>query len=206
MRAWLLIALTGLGCMPGSAVAAHLHGDNPVELVQNVTGFIFSDVAQNLETYTDNPEALNDMVREELVPLLDLNYAARLILGRAGRGLPDEKVEEFAEVMSELLINRYSKGLLYFSSVVDLTVLPQRGELNEKLTRVRTRVRLSSGADAPVDYAFRKSAAGWKAFDVIIEGISYVTTYRNQIMPEVQANGIDSVISRIRQGQMEVDE
>ncbi|MGD9020969.1 MAG: ABC transporter substrate-binding protein [Lysobacterales bacterium] len=206
MRALLLILLSGIACAPGSMSADHLYGDNPVELVENVTGFIFSNVAQNLESYTDDPAALQTMVREELLPLLDLNYAARLVLGRAGRGLPGEKVDEFATVMSELLVNRYSKGLLYFSSEVDIRVLPQRGELNEKLTRVRTRITLPNGAEAPVDYAFRKTAHGWKAFDVIVEGISYVTTYRNQIMPEVQANGIDSVITRLRQGQFELPE
>jgi phospholipid transport system substrate-binding protein len=204
MRGWLLLLSSCLAI--GSATADHLHGDDPVSLVENVTGFIFSDVAENLETYTTEPEALKTMVRTELLPVLDVNYAARLVLGRAGRGLPNEKVEEFAEVMSELLINRYAQGLLYFRSEVALRVLPQRGELNEKLTRVRTRVRLPSGSEAPVDYAFHKTAGNWKAFDVIVEGISYVTTYRNQIMPEVQANGIDSVITRLREGQFELPE
>ncbi len=87
-----------------------------------------------------------------------------------------------------------------------MTVLPQRGDLNEKMTRVRTRVALPKGGEAPVDYIFHKTPDGWKAFDVIVEGISYVTTYRNQIMPEVQANGIDSVIERLNSGQLELDE
>ena len=85
-------------------------------------------------------------------------------------------------------------------------MLPQRGDLNEKLTRVRTRVKLPKGGEAPVDYAFHKTADGWKAFDVIVEGISYVTTYRNQIMPDVQANGIDAVIARLDSGQFELAE
>ena len=108
--------------------------------------------------------------------------------------------------MSNLLINRYSESLLLFSSEIKLEVLPQRGDLNEKLTRVRTRVTLPNGGQAPVDYAFRKTSEGWKAFDVVVEGISYVTTYRNQIMPDVQANGIDSVIERLNSGQMQLAE
>jgi phospholipid transport system substrate-binding protein len=127
-------------------------------------------------------------------------------LGRAGRGIEKEKVDEFAVSMSNLLVDRYSQGLLHFSSEIELRVLPQRGDLNEKMTRVRTRVRLPKGGDAPVDYAFHKTADGWKAFDVVVEGISYVTTYRNQIMPEVQANGIDSVIERLNSGQLELAE
>ena len=183
---------------------AQTQADDPASLVERITGQIFADVTDNLEEYTANPEALEDLVRTDLMPLLDINYSARLILGRAGRGLSKEKIDEFATCMTNLLINRYSKGLLHFSSKIKLQVLPQRGELNEKLTRVRTRVTLPEGGEAPVDYAFRKTPEGWKAFDVVVEGISYVTTYRNQIMPEVQANGIDSVIERLNTGQMQL--
>jgi len=187
-----------------SGLFAQTQERGPVELTEYTASLIFSDVTENLEEYTANPEALQDMVRVNLLPLLDVNYAARLILGRAGRGIEKEKIDDFANCMSNMLVNRYSMGLLYFSSEVKLKVLPQRGELNEKLTRVRSRVTLPKGGEAPVDYAFHKTPAGWKAFDLIVEGISYVTTYRNQIMPDVQANGIDSVIARLRTGDLEL--
>ena len=187
-----------------SSLYAQTQADDPVSLVKETTGNIFINVSENLEEYTANPDALQTLVRNDLMPLLDVPYAARLVLGRAGRGLSDEKIDEFAVCMSNLLVSRYSKGLLYFSSEVELLVLPQRGELNPKLTRVRTRVKLPNGGEAPVDYAFHKTPEGWKAFDVIVEGISYVTTYRNQIMPDVQANGIDSVMTRLNDGQLEL--
>ena len=189
-----------------TGLIAQTQANDPVTLVEKTTGQIFADVTENLEAYTANPEALESLVRNDLMPLLDVNYAARLILGRAGRGLSNEKIDQFANSMSNLLVNRYAKGLLYFSSEVKLQVLPQRGELNPKLTRVRTRVTLPGGGEAPVDYAFHQTPKGWKAFDVIVEGISYVTTYRSQIMPEVQADGIDSVIARLDNGQLELAE
>ena len=189
-----------------SGLSAQTQADDPVSLVENITGQIFTNVTDNLEEYTANPEALEDLVRNDLMPLLDINYSARLILGRAGRVLAQEKINEFAISMTNLLIDRYSKGLLEFSSKIKLQVLPQRGDLNPKLTRVRTRVALPEGGEAPVDYVFHKTAEGWKAFDVVVEGISYVTTYRNQIMPEVQANGIDSVIQRLNTGQIQLAE
>lgn len=205
MKLQILLTMALAGIFSGS-IFAQTQGDDPVSLVEKITGSIFADVTENLEEYTANPEALEDLVRTDLMPLLDVNYSARLILGRAGRGIEKEKVEEFATSMSNLLIDRYSKGLLQFSSKIKLRVLPQRGDLNEKLTRVRTRVTLPEGGEAPVDYAFHKTPEGWKAFDVVVEGISYVTTYRNQIMPEVQANGIDSVIERLNSGQLELAE
>jgi phospholipid transport system substrate-binding protein len=198
--------MLAIACFHGSLFADHIGGDDPVSLVEDVTVHIFEDVANNLEHYSENQEALQELVRRDLIPLLDVNYAARLILGRAGRGLAKEKIDEFADSMSNLLVSRYSQGLLHFSSEVKLQVLPQRGDLNEKMTRVRTRVTLPTGGEAPVDYAFHKTSHGWKAFDVIVEGISYVTTYRNQIMPDVQANGIDNVIARLNSGQLELAE
>lgn len=189
-----------------SALFAQNPKADPVTLVEKTATVIFADVAENMEHYQANPEALQDLVRVKLLPLLDVDYSSRLILGRAGRGIENAKIEEFRDCMSNLLVNRYSKGLLYFNSDVKLRVLPQRGKLNEKLTRVRSRVTLPSGAEAPVDYAFHKTPEGWKAFDLVVEGISYVTTFRNQIMPDVQANGIDSVIARLGTGELELSD
>jgi len=200
------ILLLLLSCTFSVSVIAQADGDDPVSLVINTTTRIFTEVDKNFESYESNPAALQTLVRTDLMPLLDVHYSARLILGRAGRGIEKEKVDEFAEAMISLLVNRYSEGLLQFRSQEPVMVLPQRGDLNEKLTRVRTRVRLPSGGEAPIDYAFHKTADGWKAFDVIVEGISYVATYRNQIMPEVQAKGIDLVIKRLTSGELELAE
>lgn len=198
------VLLISIFCMFLNTSHADLKTDDPVTLVNDITGFIFSEVGDNLESYRNDHEALKKLVREDLMPLLDVTYTARLILGRAGKGIEKEKIDKFATLMSEMLVDRYSGGLLHFSSEIKLKVMPQRGELNNKITRVRTRVSLPNGAVAPVDYAFRKTPNGWKAFDVIVEGISYVTTYRNQIMPDVQANGIDSVIERLSKGELDL--
>jgi len=183
-------------------VYAQTEGDDPVSLVISTTSQIFAEVDENFKSYESDPASLQTLVRTDLIPLLDVHYSARLILGRAGRGIEKEKVDEFAEAMISLLVNRYADGLLQFRSQEPVMVLPQRGDLNEKLTRVRTRVKLPSGGEAPIDYAFHKTSEGWKAFDVIVEGISYVTTYRNQIMPEVQEKGIDLVIKRLTSGEL----
>lgn len=206
MKLSLRIMLLLLSCTFSVSVIAQADGDDPVSLVINTTTSIFEDVDKNFSKYEADPAALQKLVRTDLIPLLDIHYSARLILGRAGRGIEKEKVNEFAEAMTSLLVNRYSEGLLQFRSQEPVMVLPQRGDLNEKLTRVRTRVRLPSGGEAPIDYAFHKTADGWKAFDVIVEGISYVATYRNQIMPEVQAKGIDLVITRLTNGELELAE
>jgi len=206
MKAWAKTLSLLFVCVITSGTPTEAQENDPVSLVINTTGRIFSEVDQNLEKYEADAEALQTLVRSDLLPMLDVHYSARLILGRAGRGIEKEKIDAFAEAMINLLVNRYASGLLLFHSSENLMVLPQRGDLNEKLTRVRTRVKLPKGGEAPIDYAFHKTAEGWKAFDVIVEGISYVSTYRNQIMPDVKANGIDSVIERLTKGELELAE
>jgi phospholipid transport system substrate-binding protein len=147
---------------------------------------------------------LRELVQTELLPVLDLHYSARLILGRAGRGISDEQLQAFADAMSGLLVNRYSEGLLHFKSSDQLEILPLKGKQSDKLTRVKTRIRLDSGSYAPVDYAFRKTEQGWKAFDVTVEGISYIITYRNQITPLVEKNGIDQVTADLAAGNVKL--
>jgi phospholipid transport system substrate-binding protein len=79
-----------------------------------------------------------------------------------------------------------------------VVVLPFNGDLNDKRTVVRTQVVLEDGKKVSVDYAFRKSRNGdWKAYDVIIEGISYVTNYRNQVDAEIRKVGIDQLITNL---------
>ncbi len=189
-----------------SNLYAQTGGSDPVSLVTNTTNKIFTELNANIEKYRSDPAALQALVRTDLIPLLDVHYSARLILGRAGRGIKKEKVDTFANAMINLLVDRYARGLLQFRTTEPLRVLPQRGDLNDKLTRVRTRLKLPNGGETPIDYAFHKTPDGWKAFDVIVEGISYVATFRNQIMPDVQKNGIDSVIARLKAGDLEVPE
>ena len=197
----LLLACMVLSCTNAMAAATE---DEPVALViKGMTG-LFEDVHDNVAQYEADPKALQALVMRDLVPMLDTNYSARLILGRAGRDIPPDKIQAFSDAMVHMLVSRYSKGLLHLHSTEAVKVLPQKGELNDKLTRVRSRVVLPNGGEAPIDYAFHKTPEGWKAFDLIVEGISYVTTFRNQIMPDVQANGIDSVIERITTGQLEL--
>jgi phospholipid transport system substrate-binding protein len=173
---------------------------DPVSIVQQTAAKILASLNENRAAYNADPEQLRAVVREDLLPLLDLEFSARLILGKSARSASAEQITAFSEAMSNVLINRYADGLLEFRSSDQLEVLPLKGDNNEKVTRVRTRIKLDNGGHAPVDYAFRKTEAGWKAFDVTVEGISYIITFRNQIGPRVEADGIDKVTADILAG------
>lgn len=190
----------------GTAQAIAVDERDPMTIIKQTTTHILETLDSRREEFTANPQLLRDVVREDLLPLIDLDYSARLILGRSGRGVSAEQLGAFSEAMSSVLINRYADGLIEFRSDEQVEVLPMKGNNTDKLTRVRTRIKLENGGFAPVDYAFRKTEQGWKAFDVTVEGISYVITFRNQIAPQVEAEGIDKVTQDIVAGNIKIDE
>lgn len=178
--------------------------DDPAELIRQTIGDLFALIDNNRASFEAEPGLLEQELRERLLPRLDTIHSARLVLGRHGRGLEREQVEDFAEALSELLMSRYATGLLEFRSRDQIEFLPLAGDNTERSTRVRTRVRLDSGNRAPVDYVLRKADGEWRVFDVIIEGISYVATFRNQIGEEIRRDGFESMLDRLRAGEIEV--
>ena len=199
---WLVLILSG----GGFAWAQEADQRDPQQIVGDAITHTLAMLEERREEFAADPATLRPLVREDLLSLLDIEYSARLILGKAGRGISPGQLAAFAEAMSNVLVNRYSDGLLRFRSDEQVEVLPAKGKNTDKLTRVRTRIKLENGGFAPVDYAFHKTEQGWKAFDVTVEGISYVITFRNQISPRVQADGIDKVTADIAAGNLKIDE
>lgn len=203
MRMIRLILLSIVGLVLAAQAVA---GDQPVELVQNTTDRIWEALQDNRAEFERDSSGLEDVIRELLLPNIDTEYTARLVLGRHGRSLESEQIGAFADALAEVLITRYADGLLMFESRDQVEILPLAGENTERMTRVRTRIRLDSGSRVPVDYVFRKRGDDWKVFDVIVEGISYVTTFRNQVDEEIRSLGFDRMLSRIQAGEVEFEE
>jgi len=198
-----MFPLVALLLLPVTALAQQERG--PVEIVRETTNELFKLVDQNREKYEDDVEALRDAIRPVLLAEVDTLYSGRLVLGRSARGMENAKVEEFADALSELLIRRYADGLLDFRTRDQVDIMPLAGDNTERMTRVKTRVTLENGEQAPVDYVFRKTGDGWKIFDVIVEGISYVTTFRNQIGEQIRQEGFDTMLEELKRGEIEID-
>lgn len=179
---------------------------DPASIVRQAAGNILQIMETRREEFNADPTLLREVVRQDLLPLIDLQHSARLILGKTARTISPQQLDAFSEAMSTVLINRYADGLLEFRSDEQLEVMPMKGNNTDKLSRVRTRVKLEKGGYAPVDYAFHRTPEGWKAFDVTVEGISYVITFRNQIVPRVEADGIDKVTADILAGNVQLND
>ena len=131
------------------------------------------------------------------LPHFDIDYASILVLGRHAREATPQQIERFSKAFYDSITHRYAEGLLNYTKG-SVKVMPFRGDLDPRRTMVRTQVMLDDGKTISVDYAFRRTSGGeWKAYDVVIEGISYITNYRAQVDAEIRKVGIEALIHNL---------
>ena len=184
-------------CAVALAAPAARAETQPNQVVQNLVDELGKTMESRRAELSNNREALLKAIDAIVLPHFDIDYASLLVLGQNARTATVEQRARFAKAMYNSITHRYAEGLLKYTEG-RVRVLPFQGELNEKRTLVRTQVVLDDGKVVPVDYAFRKTASGeWKAYDVIIEGISYVTNYRNQVAAEIAKSSLDDLTTRL---------
>ena len=76
-------------------------------------------------------------------------------------------------------------------------MLPSRGKADPEDTTVRTQFVRPGGQPLPIDFAMRKTGEGWKVYDITVEGVSLVMTYRSEFDAVVKQEGIDGLIKRL---------
>jgi phospholipid transport system substrate-binding protein len=177
--------------------AADASQQMPAQVVQTIADQLATAIEGHRDELKKNQEKLINIIDEVFLPHFDLDYASILVLGQHAREATPEQRQRFAKAFYNSITHRYAEGLLNYTRG-RVKVLPFNGDLNDKRTVVRTQVVLDDGKLVSIDYAFRKSRSGdWKAYDVIIEGISYVTNYRNQVDAEIRKVGIDKLITNL---------
>ena len=187
-----LLCLLAVAAAPAFADPAR-----PNQVVQGIVDNLGKTMESRRAELQNNREALLKTIDEIVLPHFDIDYASILVLGQNARTATPEQRVRFAHAMYNSITHRYAEGLLKYTEG-RVKVLPFEGELNDKRTLVRTQVVLDDGKTVPVDYAFRKTKDGdWRAYDVIIEGISYVTNYRNQVAAEIAKSGLDALTTRL---------
>lgn len=170
--------------------------ESPEEVVRGAADLALEALEDRREYFEANEGELRELVNSIFLPRFDRNYAAYLVLGRHGRSTSAEDRNRFTLALYDYILNRYSRGLLSFTSD-RLQILPYQGTPGEDRATVRTFVILDDGRRIPVNYDLRQSDSGWRVYDIAIDGISYLRNLRSQLGAEIEANGIDNVIARL---------
>ena len=190
----LMIVLAGFVAMSATPALAET---GPAEVIQEVSTLMLDAINGHRDELRGDTQELERIVDEILLPRFDLRYSGGLVMGKYWRKANDEQRDRFILALYHSLVRTYSSSLLDYKGD-ELKVLPVKDDLSEGKVIVETRVTLETGVITPVNYRMRRGKDGaWKAYDVIIEGISYVTNYRKQYSSEFRAKGIDVVIDEL---------
>lgn len=169
---------------------------DPNTVVQITTDELFGAIEGRRDELATNPAELYRVVEEIFAPRLDQAYVGQLVLAKHWRSATPDQRERFTEAFQGFMIRTYSNALLEFSNT-QIQILPYRPGSRDDRATVRTRVTLNEGEVAPVNYSLRLTDDGWKIWDVIIEGISYIKNYRSDFNVEIRQKGLDAVIVRL---------
>ena len=194
----LALALTGMLLLAGNASAAD-EGPGPDVVVRDTSQKILEALNQRRDELREHPEKIREIIDQFMLPVFDIDYAGRVVLGQAGRDATPEQRKRFVDAFYGSLVRTYGTGLLKFTSD-RMRVLPYKAEPGADRARVRTEVSLDDGTKAAVDYSLHVTDKGWMFYDVTIEGISYVTNYRKMVASEVSRKGLDGLIAQLEQG------
>jgi phospholipid transport system substrate-binding protein len=197
---WLTAFVAVLALSAGTgAHAANVDTSGPSQLIETVAQTMLERLDAKRAEYRKDPAKVYAVVDEVLLPHFDTEYAARLVLARAWRTATPDQRKRFIDAFYKSLLHTYGDTLVDFTGD-RIQVLPSNVEPNADRATVRTFVKRSNGQKVPVNYSLRKTDEGWKAWDVTIEGISYVKSFRDDFGSEIDQKGLDSVIKRLESG------
>jgi phospholipid transport system substrate-binding protein len=184
----------------GSAASASASQESPSDVVQASAQGILKDLDKDRDTYRKDPSKIAALVDKHLLPHFDTEYAARLVLGQYWRTATPDQRKRFIDAFYHSVLQNYGSALAEFTAD-RLKVFPTKADPNADHATVRTEVKRDNGDRVAVNYSLRKTPDGWKAYDVNIDGISYVKSYREDFASQIQQQGIDSVINRLERGE-----
>lgn len=199
-----LVAAVPVSVSAQNASSARVAPSAASQLVLASSTRILTTLEQRRTEFKGNPNALREYVSSEFNTLFDRDYAARLVLGLHGRGASDADVKLFADALSDSLMTRYGSALLDFNTRLKVRVKSETALPGGRGVKVASEMIRPDGDPVPVDYLLRQIGGKWKVFDVMVEGVSFVQTFRSQFDAPLRQKSIPQVAADLRAGRMQV--
>jgi len=201
----LALASAGGAHAQSAAQSAAATQDSPSRMVLDNSQRILSTLESRRAEFQKNRAALEQFVSGEFDAMFDRDYAARQVLGRHGRGASDADVKLFADALSDSLMRRYGSALLDFNTRLKVRIKSETTLPRGLGVKVSSELLRQGGEPIPVDYLLRRSGSGWKVFDVMVEGVSFVQTFRQQFDAELARKSIRQVAADLASGKVQAD-
>ena len=181
--------------LPGAA-AVSTGVQSPEQVVQNVTTEMLNALRSRHKAYKNNPRQMVSLIERIIVPHFDVRIMAREALGLNWRRATTDQQKRFMTAFRQLLVNDYANEFRNYS---DQTVkfLPEHDKAGKDYATVATHVATPAEQPVRVDYRLHRAGSDWRIYDVEIDGISLLFTYRDTFSQELQSETLDALITRM---------
>ncbi|HEY5899240.1 MAG TPA: ABC transporter substrate-binding protein [Burkholderiales bacterium] len=193
----LFAMMVGLALAFGAAFpAAAQQNLAPDQLVQKITDEVLAAVKSDKDLAAGDKHKAVKLAEEKVLPYIDFEHATQLAVGRAWKQATPEQRKKIVTEFRNMLVRTYSNAIGAYQGQT-LKVLPSRGKQDPEDTTVRTQFVRPGGQPLPIDFQMRQTGEGWKVYDITVEGVSLVLTYRSEFDAVVKQEGIDGLIKRL---------
>jgi len=170
---------------------------SPVPMLEKTADQIIDTLDKNKGHLKENPLFVQQTVRLHLLPHIDVKGMARSVLGRNAwtRATTAER-DEFTQAFTQLVVRTYAAPLAEYSDE-KIMFLPERATPNGRFTRVNSVIIRSNGQKIPLSYSLVLKSGTWKIYDLSVEGVSLLQSFRTQFGQILKMTNMDALITQL---------
>lgn len=167
------------------------------DLIENSTRELMEILATEKDKLTSDSAYLQSVVDEKLLPHLDLNAMTALSLGKSWRVADAEQKAELIVEFRKLLLNTYMSALTLYTGQ-EMAFKPFLPQKRDDRAVVRAVFVQPSGQGVPVNYKLRQKDGLWRVYDIDVNNINLVSTYRSAFSQKVAKSGIEGLLDEMK--------
>jgi phospholipid transport system substrate-binding protein len=169
----------------------------PDVLVKTITDDVAAAIKQDADIRAGDTKKAADLIEAKIVPHFNFTRMARIAMARNWRSATPEQQQQIASEFKTLLVRTYSTALTNYRGQ-EIDYKPLRAKPDDTEVTVKSDVKpVGSTQPVSIDYDLEKTETGWKIYDVKVDGVSLVTTYRDTFATEIRDHGIDGLIKSL---------
>jgi len=191
-----LAVIAGIAVLALAAALPAAAQEAPDALVKRVSQEVLQIIKSDPLVQAGNEARIREVIEVKLLPNFDFARMTALAMGRNWRAATPEQQKRLTDEFRTLLVRTYSGALNQYRNET-IEYKPLRANPGDTEVTVRTAVIKPAGSPVQIDYSMEKKADGWKAYDVIVGGVSLVTNYRDEFNEQIKAGGIDGLLKTL---------
>jgi phospholipid transport system substrate-binding protein len=165
----------------------------PDALIRNTVHEVIAVIKQDKDIRAGDQKKILALVDDKVLPHFDFERMTQLAVGKYWRSATPEQKKALVTEFRNMLVRTYTKVFtVYRDQTVE--VKPSKIAADDTEATVKTIISKPGSQPIPVDYEMKKAAEGWKVFDISVEGVSMVMSYRGTFTSQIQESGIDGLI------------